>query len=86
MLRRLRDKAGARGIPYRLEVMAGESGTNGWDMQIQAGGVPMALLGVPLRYMHTPTEVISQTDLEHSARLLALFVEGIGEEAFPCWS
>lgn len=86
MLRRLRDKAGARGIPYRLEVMAGESGTNGWDMQIQAGGVPMALLGVPLRYMHTPTEVISRTDLEHSARLLALFVEGIGEEAFPCWS
>ncbi len=86
MLRRLRDKAAALEQKVQLEVMAGSTGTNGWDMQIQAGGIAVALVSVPLRYMHTPIEVISGADLEHSARLLSAFVEGIGEEALSCWS
>lgn len=44
-------------------------------------GVATAVLSLPLRYMHTPIEVISRRDLEDLARLLAAFVEGIGEEA-----
>ena len=31
------------------------------------------LLSVPLRYMHTPNELLSLDDLENTARLLAAF-------------
>lgn len=81
MLRRMKEKAKAENIPYGVEVMAGSTGTNGWDIQILRSGVPTAILSIPLRYMHTPVEVIDRRDVEQCARLLAAFVENIGEEA-----
>ena len=81
MARRLERKAEELGLDVQLEVMAGSSGTNGWPMQISREGIATAVLSLPLRYMHTPIEVISRRDLEDLARLLAAFVEGIGEEA-----
>ena len=63
-----------------LEVMAGHSGTNAWDMQIIREGVATAVLSLPLRYMHTPVEVCARKDLEQTARLLAAFVESLGKE------
>lgn len=81
MLRRMKDKAKAENIPYGVEVMAGSTGTNGWDIQILRAGIPTAILSIPLRYMHTPVEVIDMRDVEQAARLLAAFVENIGEEA-----
>ncbi len=68
-------------IPSQLEVMAGHSGTNAWPLQISREGVATAVLSLPLRYMHTPVEVCSRKDLEDTARLLAAFVENLGEEA-----
>jgi endoglucanase len=40
-------------------------------MQVNRGGMATALLNVPLRYMHTPCEVLSLKDLEDAARLIA---------------
>ena len=80
MFRRMKEKAAQRQIPIQVEVMAGSSGTNGWDIQIQRSGIATAILSIPLRYMHTPVEVIHEKDLELSARLLAAFVEHIGKE------
>lgn len=77
---RMERVAGEQGIAYQLEVMAGSSGTNGWPLQISGEGVATAVLSVPLRYMHTPVETVHVKDLEHTARLLAAFVRGIGEE------
>ena len=81
MADRFRAKAEELSIPYSVEVMPGHSGTNGWPLQVSREGVATAVLSLPLRYMHTPIEVISRRDLEDLARLLAAFVEGIGEEA-----
>ena len=67
-------------LDYQTEVMAGHSGTNAWPLQISGEGVATAVLSVPLRYMHTPVEVVHRDDLENTARLLATFVQGIGEE------
>jgi putative aminopeptidase FrvX len=36
-------------------------------------GMASALLEVPLRYMHTPCEVLSLTDIENCARLMVEF-------------
>ncbi len=80
MFRRMKEKAEQEKIPYGVEVMAGSTGTNGWDIQILREGIPTALLSLPLRYMHTPVEVIHQEDVEQCARLLAAFTRDIGKE------
>ena len=71
----------ALGIPYDVEVMEGHTGTNGWEMQISREGVATSVLSLPLKYMHSPIEVLSLSDMEQVARLLAAFAESLGEEA-----
>ena len=43
-------------------------------IQLTRGGVATAALGLPLRYMHSPVEVVSMADLDNAAELLAKFV------------
>lgn len=61
-------------IPFQREVMGGKTGTDADAMGIAGEGVRMALLSVPLRYMHTPVEVVDRQDVENTARLMAAFV------------
>ena len=61
------------GIPYQVEVEGGRSGTDAEAMQISRSGMATGLLGVPLRYMHTPCELLSLTDVEDCARLMAAY-------------
>ena len=81
MARRLERKAEELGLDVQLEVMAGSSGTNGWPMQISREGIATSVLSVPLKYMHSPVEVLDLSDLEAAARLLAAFAQGLGKEA-----
>lgn len=66
--------AQAEGIPYQIEAEPGVTGTDARVIQMQHGGIPTGLVSVPLRYMHTPTEVICLRDLEHTVRLITRFV------------
>ena len=61
--------------------MPGHSGTNGWPMQITRSGVATAVLSLPLRYMHSPIEVLDWKDVEGVAALLAAFARDLGKEA-----
>lgn len=61
------------GIPYQVDVAPGGTGTDGNAMQISRDGMAVGILGVPLRYMHTPCEVLSLTDVENCARLMAAY-------------
>ena len=81
MTERMLAKAKSTNIPVQYEVMAGASGTNGWDMQIAREGIATSVLSLPLKYMHSPVETLDLSDMEAVAALLAAFVEGIGEEA-----
>lgn len=62
-------------IPYQIEVMNGQTGTNADAIGVSGCGVKTVTLSIPLKYMHTPVEVISISDIENSAKLLAAFVE-----------
>lgn len=79
LTQRLISLAEREGIDHQVEVMAGHTGTNAWPMQICREGIATAVVSLPLKYMHTPVEVINRTDLESTARLLAAFVAGEGE-------
>lgn len=81
MFQRMKEKASALDLHYEVEVMAGSTGTNGWDIQVSREGIATAILSIPLRYMHTPLEVIQLSDITASARLLTAFVRDIGKEA-----
>ena len=66
--------AKAEGMAYQLEIMEGQTGTNAWDMQIVARGTAQAILGIPLRYMHTPIETIKLSDAEAVGDLIYHFL------------
>lgn len=65
-------------IPYKRDVMGGSTGTNSDEIAVTKAGVPMAMVSIPLRYMHTPAEVIDLCDVENTARLLAEYIKGVG--------
>jgi endoglucanase len=58
-------------IPFTIEALPGNSGTDAWAMQVTQSGIPTALISVPIRNMHTPAETVALKDIERSARLLA---------------
>lgn len=60
-----------KNIKYQLGVEAGDTGTNAAYFQITREGVATALLGLPLKYMHSPVEAVCLDDAEAAARLLA---------------
>lgn len=59
------------GIPVQDEVMGGETGTDAESISDARSGVRTALLSIPLRYMHTPAEVVDLRDVENTGRLMA---------------
>lgn len=71
---RLVAAAQAEDVPYQLEAEPGVTGTDAGSMQVQRGGIATGLLSLPLRYIHTPTEVISLDDVEACVKLLARFI------------
>jgi len=40
-------------------------------------GIPCLLIGIPLRYMHTPVETVSLKDVRRAGRLMAEFISGL---------
>ncbi len=64
-------------IPYKMEVMPRNSGTDAIAMQVAAEGVPTMVISIPLRYMHTPVEMVSLKDIQRAGRLLAEFAANL---------
>jgi putative aminopeptidase FrvX len=57
-------------IPYQLDVGSGGT-TDATSIHLTKTGVPTGVISVPTRYLHSPIEVLSLADLDHSARLIA---------------
>ena len=74
--RLLRATEGAR-VKHQMIGMPGHTGTDAWAIQLARGGVATGLVSVPLRYMHTPIEVLDLRDLVSAAKLLAVFAAGL---------
>lgn len=61
-------------IPYQVEIMPHHSGTDAFALQVAAEGMPTMVVSIPLRYMHTPVEMILLKDVRRTAHLLAEFI------------
>lgn len=67
-------------IPYQIAASGIGTGTDANVIQLSRRGVATGLIGLPLRYMHNPCEVMELEDLENAVRLLVAFVESISPE------
>jgi endoglucanase len=67
-------------IPYSLETAPRHTGTDGYALQIVAEGIPSMVVGIPLRYMHTPVEMVAVKDITRAGRLLAEFIAQLDED------
>lgn len=63
-----------REIPHQREAMGSNTYTNADGIVPLCNGIPAALLSIPLRYMHTPQEVISLEDLVSVRALLLAYL------------
>ena len=66
--------------PFQHSVYSKGSGTDAMTLQLAGEGIPLMILGIPLRYMHTPVEMIQVKDVERTARLLADFISNLDED------
>lgn len=69
--------AKAEKIPIQIEVDGGVTGTDAGAMQVAGAGMATGLLGVAIRYMHTPVEVLSLKDVEQCAKLMAAMCRAV---------
>lgn len=66
--------AAAAGISLQREAAGRLSYTDGDQIHFSNQGVPIVLLSIPLRYMHTPAEVADERDVEGCIEVLAEFL------------
>jgi len=57
-------------IPFQREAASRATGTDTDAFAFSNGGVPSALISLPLRYMHTTVETAAKSDIEHVIRLI----------------
>lgn len=69
--RLLRDAAARLGIATTTQAAGRDTSTDADFIHIAREGIATGLVSVPNRYMHSPGEMVSLADIEHTAALLA---------------
>ena len=64
-------------IPYQLEVMNGLTSTNADQFSVNRTGCKACTVSIPLKYMHTPSEIIQIYDVENTGRLIAAYIRSV---------
>jgi putative aminopeptidase FrvX len=70
---RIEQVAARQKIKLQHEAISATSGTDTDVIFWTRGGIPSALISLPNRYMHSPVELISLTDLEQIPELMVAF-------------
>ncbi len=71
----LHDTAEAEGIPFTVSASARGTGTDADAIHNSRAGIPSGVVSVPLRYMHSPVEMVQLDDVDACARLIAAFAQ-----------
>ena len=71
----LHDTAETEQMPFTVAATGRRTGTDADAVHISRAGVPTAVVSVPLRYMHSPVEMVQLDDVAACARLIAAFAQ-----------
>ncbi|MBP83987.1 MAG: endoglucanase [Verrucomicrobiales bacterium] len=83
MVERIMELAKANKIPLQHEASSRFTGTDTDSIYHQRGGIPSALISLPLRYMHSIVEMADFDDVAHVIDLMTAFVRSIkADESF----
>jgi putative aminopeptidase FrvX len=74
----LHETAEQEGIPFTISASSRNTGTDADAIHLSRAGVPTGVVSVPLRYMHSPVEMVQLDDVDAAARLLAAFARRLG--------
>ena len=77
---RLTQVADAEDISYSIQAAPRATRTDADGIHLVRTGVPTGLVSVPNRYMHSPNEIVSISDLGAAANLLAAFVRSLSDD------
>ena len=66
----LKEHAERLGLKAQIEVAAGSTWTDAWEVQVAGEGVPCAVMSLPIKYMHTTVELGSLDMMRRQAHLL----------------
>ena len=72
---RLVEAAEAASIPYTISPSARHTGTDADAIHLARGGIPTGVVSIPLRYMHSPVEMVQLDDVANVAKLMAEFAK-----------
>jgi putative aminopeptidase FrvX len=67
-------------IPHMFEISTRATRTDADQIHVSRGGVPTGLVSIPLRYMHSPCELVCLDDLEAAIRLVTAFARRLTRE------
>lgn len=65
------------GIPYQLSAASGGTGTNSNAVQTTRNGVPTLLISIPLKNMHTMSELVDMKDALNTAKLVTAVIKAL---------
>jgi endoglucanase len=71
----LHETAEAEKMPFTVTASGRSTGTDADGLHSARGGVPSGVVSVPLRYMHSPVEMVQLDDVQNAARLIAAFAQ-----------
>lgn len=78
----LEQAAKREAIPVQYELTPRLTGTDADKMRLTGTGVPVALVSLPLRYMHSPVETVSLNDIEQEIQLIVTMIQNLtGDES-----
>jgi putative aminopeptidase FrvX len=69
----LHDAGESEGIAFTVESLGRGTGTDADAFHYSRAGVPTGLISIPLRYMHSPVEMVTLDVIDAAARLIAAF-------------
>jgi putative aminopeptidase FrvX len=72
-------------IPCQIEADPRPTGTDARAIQMGRAGVATGLVSVPLRYMHTPSEVVDLEDVENCVKLFVEFARSLEKGDYAHW-
>jgi putative aminopeptidase FrvX len=76
----LHETAEAEGIPFTVSASARATGTDADVFHIARAGIPTSVVSVPVRYMHSPVELVQLDDVANAAKLIAAFAKRLNAD------
>ncbi|MEJ7837289.1 MAG: M20/M25/M40 family metallo-hydrolase [Thermomicrobiales bacterium] len=80
VFRGFQETAKSLGLRAPVEALPRNSGTDADAMRNAGSNIAPAVISIPNRYMHSPNEMVSLSDIDNAAKLIAAFIRSIGPD------